>query len=207
MAKEQKPVTRRVYDHIYASVINAEITCNDIITESQIAESLMVSKAPVREALIMLCAENILQSIPRLGYRVVQISPMQVKKLTEARMALEPFILEKSWNKIGEREALEMNAFLEWQRSGIAEHPSILERWSGNIDFHMKLASYCENEYLTDSLLRVLRTCVRAATQCFLGYRREKHEAVYHEVIVQALIDRDFVAAKSALVSDIEELL
>ena len=55
-----------------------------------------MSKSPVREALILLCEENILIAIPRLGYKVVQITPGQMAKLIEARYALEPFMLKKA---------------------------------------------------------------------------------------------------------------
>lgn len=74
----------------------SEITGNDILTESALVKRLQVSKSPVREALILLCEENILIAIPRLGYKVVQITPGQMAKLIEARYALEPFMLKKA---------------------------------------------------------------------------------------------------------------
>ena len=207
MMKERKPVTSKVYDYVYSSIINAQITCNDLLTESQLASQLEVSKAPVREALLMLCQRNILQAIPRIGYRVVQISPAQVAKLTESRMVLELSMLEKSWPLIGEEQVAHLNDVYRRQQEAEAQPQDVLNRCLGNINFHMALAECCGNEYLLEALNNILHTCARAATQCFLGYRQEHENTEYHEDILRALYARDYEAARAALTSDIHELL
>lgn len=207
MTSEKKPVTNRVYDHVYSSIINGQITCNDMLTEAQLAKQLEVSKAPVREALLMLCQKNILRAIPRTGYQVVQISPAQVAKLTESRMVLELAMLEKSWPSIDEEQIARLNDVYRRQQE-VETHPQdVLNRWLSNIEFHMTLAGCCDNEYLLDALGNILHTCVRAATQCFLGYRQEHEDVDYHENILRALSARDYEAARTALKSDIHELL
>ena len=207
MTKAKKPVTSKVYDYLYTSIINGQINCNDLLTEAQLASQLEVSKAPVREALLMLCQGNILCAIPRIGYRVVQISPAQLNKLAEARMILELPMLEMSWPSIGEEQIAQLREVYRQQQEVEAQSQAVLNRWFSNIDFHMALAGFCGNEYLLDSLKTVLHTCARAATQCFLGYRKEGEETAYHEDILQALSDRNLEAAKAALTNDIHELL
>ena len=202
-----KPMTDRVYEHVYSSIVNATLTCNDLLTETALAGELGVSKAPVREALITLCDEKILQCIPRMGYRVLQISPQQLIRLGEARIVLETSLLEKSWPELGEAQVEQLRALLERQISEIPRHPQIYDRWQGNILFHMTLAGFHDNEYLLEALRRILRDCARGATQCFLGYQRQSQEAHYHERIVEALLRRDYESARQSLIGDIRELM
>jgi len=89
LVKNTKPLTSMVYERLYGEIVNGTITSNDILTEAALVQKMEVSKSPVREALILLCEENVLQAIPRIGYRVIQITPSQMAKLIEARMALD----------------------------------------------------------------------------------------------------------------------
>lgn len=207
MTKAKKPLTSKVYDFVYTAIINGQINCNDLLTESQLASQLEVSKAPVREALLMLCQRNILCAIPRIGYRVVQISPGQVAKLAESRMVLELSMLEMGWDSIGDEQIAQLSEVYRRQQAVEEQSSPVLNRWFSNIDFHVTLASFCGNECLLEALKTILHTCARAATQCFLGYRNEGEDTAYHEDILRALSARDFEAAKAALTSDIHELL
>lgn len=95
--ESKKPLTDLVYNKIYEEIISGELQAGDIITEKQIITRYGISRSPVREALISLCGENILCSIPRAGYQVVSFSHAEVKQLTEARLLLECYLLEKDF--------------------------------------------------------------------------------------------------------------
>lgn len=207
MKNGKKTLAQVVYDEVYAAIVNAELTCNDILTEARLAEQLGVSKAPVREALLMLCQENILQSVPRTGYLVTHISPAQIGRLVEARTLLETRMLEMGWPQIGPRQIDEMCSLHSRLQSEKQTRSSIMDRWNGNISFHLTLAGYCGNEYLTDALRQMLRTSARAATLCFQGYRTAGREASYHEELLEALRISSLEKAREALVNDIRELM
>lgn len=205
---ETKPLTAKVYSYVYTSIINAEINANDLLTEASLAEQLQVSKAPVREALIRLCEENILQVIPRMGYRVMQISPLQIAKLVETRILLESYMLNKSFAIVGEVELTQLENLLKRQRDTAQSNQPVLEKWQANIDFHMMLAGFCGNEYLMDTLHRIMKICAGAAAQCFLnGYSRRDRDVEYHDLIVQKLFEKDLDGAIDAMRKDIRELL
>lgn len=102
--KTKKPLTDRVYREIYLDIINGEILPDEYITESQLIERFGVSKSPVREALIMLCNENVLESIPRRGYRVVLVCRDEFKQIVETRQALELFMFERAFPRLNRQE-------------------------------------------------------------------------------------------------------
>ena len=203
-----KPLTSMVYEHVYDGILSGDITNNDILTENELAEKLAVSKAPVRGALILLCEEKVLRAIPRVGYQVLQITSGQVGKLAEARWALEPFLLEKAWPTLDAKKIRRLEDHLRASKKAELSKTSIAANWMRNIQFHMLLAGFAENEYLQGALERVLKSCARAATQYFLHIRGiPQGEMDKHDAIVAAIAGGDREAALNALREDIREII
>lgn len=208
-----KPLTAMVYEAVYSDIINGKIASDDVITESMLIEKLGVSKSPVREALVALCNENILRSIPRQGYMVVQISPEEIGELAEARRALEVFMLIKSFailtdEMIDELEALSL-AHLEDSRI----RTSPMDNWQRNMKFHLRLASFAGNKIMYNLLETTLRMLTRATTQYFLHMpddsnplTRERSSGSRHFQLIKACRDRDLYTATRILEKDIEDL-
>lgn len=86
--ESNKPLTEFVYNKIYEEIINGELQPGDLIVEKQLIARYNISRSPVREALISLCDENVLRSIPRAGYQVVGFSYSEIKQMTEARLQI-----------------------------------------------------------------------------------------------------------------------
>lgn len=208
MTQGKKPLTSMVYQSVYDDIINGKLTVNDTLTEGQLIEQLGVSKSPVREALIMLCEENVLQSVPRIGYRVVQIGAKQLEALIDARLAIEPYLLHKAWPKLPGEAVGAIKKRLVTLKADEMVHHSIQDNWRRNIDFHLLLAQYGENEYLSDMLGRVLRASARAASQYFIQVRGIPHgEMDYHDLLVNAIEARDLDKATALLKDDIREIM
>lgn len=207
-----KPLTARVYTETYSAVINGEYTSEDIITESMLIEKFGVSKSPVREALIQLCNEDILRAIPRLGYMVVQITPREIRELAEARLALEMYLLEKSFTLFTEEALEELDELNHSNREEGRIKSTPMDNWQRNMAFHLKLASYAQNNVMYDLLRQVLRKLTRATTQHFSGLdsgnplMKERASGSRHFELVNACKDRDLVYAKRVLEIDINAL-
>ena len=67
----KKTLKETVVEGIYREIEEGIYKPNDIIHEGEIMEKYAMSKSPVREALIELCKDNVLKSIPRVGYQAV----------------------------------------------------------------------------------------------------------------------------------------
>ncbi|MFK7876129.1 MAG: GntR family transcriptional regulator [Paracoccaceae bacterium] len=75
--------------------LRAEILCNHMppgyqAPEAEIALRLSMSRTPVREALIRLEAEGLVELIPRRGARVLPISAADMAEIYEILLAVEP---------------------------------------------------------------------------------------------------------------------
>ncbi|MDO4355369.1 MAG: GntR family transcriptional regulator [Clostridia bacterium] len=208
MIRHAKPLTALVYDRVYADVVNGAITGNDILTEASLVQQMQVSRAPVREALILLCEEGVLQAVPRMGYQVLQITPEQVSRLIEARHALEPFMLERAWDSIGEAQVGQLSRHLAQCRADEPVHTSVHDNWRRNIEFHLLLAGFSGNEYLLDSLRRVLKASARAANQYYLQIRGIPHgDGDLHDEILAGIRERDLEKTLATLRADLNQII
>ncbi|MBQ8130359.1 MAG: GntR family transcriptional regulator [Clostridia bacterium] len=204
--QEHKPLTQFVYENLYADVINGVLTPNDILSENALTERFSVSKSPVREALVSLCDDGVLRSIPRVGYKVVQITPAEVRHLEEARCALETFMLRRSFPSIGQREIVLLRQHVT-ALLNTGPPASRYEAWRRNSGFHLQLASYSGNPYMCGLLDRTLRNCAQAAGQHFSGEHADRNmDGRNHIRLIAALEARDLPLALSLLEQDARQI-
>lgn len=204
--ESKKPLTDLVYNKIYEEIISGELQAGDIITEKQIITRYGISRSPVREALISLCGENILCSIPRAGYQVVSFSHAEVKQLTEARLLLECYLLEKGFPSLTEEKLQQLSDFNSNSPQNTGAN-GYIETWYDNIGFHLLLASFAENKYLSTMLRNLLRFCTNASTHYYSNPEAKNYEPGLHIKIIEACQKRDLDEAKRILSQDIEQLL
>lgn len=81
--------TDRVYENIRRKVIDSELSPGSQILEQDLAAMLGVSRTPVREALIRLQNEGLVEIIPRHGIRIVPVSITDMREIYEVCVALE----------------------------------------------------------------------------------------------------------------------
>ena len=58
-------IKSRIVEAVIQDIIDGRDSSNDIITEKELIERFNVSKSPVRDALMELCANEVLKNIPR----------------------------------------------------------------------------------------------------------------------------------------------
>ena len=78
MAARKVSLKEQVYTKIFNDLVVERFPLDEFLTEKQFMELYGVSKAPVREALIELCNEGILRSIPRLGYQIIPVTQKDI---------------------------------------------------------------------------------------------------------------------------------
>lgn len=130
-----------VYNRLYDEIIKNELTPGTALTETEIAERLGVSRTPVREALRDLELDGLVISGSGRSSMVSDISPYDVEEIFDIRIALEILALEKSINRITDKEINDLLKSFEnekydfnWEKNHKADkilHSLIIDR-SGN---------------------------------------------------------------------------
>ncbi|MGC6176281.1 GntR family transcriptional regulator [Lacrimispora sp. 38-1] len=197
-------IKTQVYEGILKDILDGVYQANEIINEKNLIDKYQVSKTPVREALVQLCGEGVLNNIPRFGYQLSLITPGEIIETIEFRKIIEVGALERCFDKISEAQLNELRELNE-QAAKIIECQDIKAHWDQNQKFHKALCGFCGNRYLQKSLNDSLRLCTLIANQYFLKVWENKEEGDYdHFKLVEAIEDGDFERAKEILVYDIE---
>ena len=210
MIRGQKSIKDKIYDLIFQDIIRGEYPVNTIISERMLIEKYQVSKSPIREALIELCKENILNSIPRLGYLVVQITPKELHDVLELRLVIELAAFRKTKEWINEDIINELQRHIDETAKMVKEH-DIIEHWSRNMEFHLLLCSYSNNQWMYDTLESILKFCSRGATQYYVSSWQDRENigganGETHIELLNALKEKDYDKCEQILIKDVSRM-
>jgi len=79
----------QAYAELKRRILDREYPAGHQATEPDVAADLGMSRTPVREALIRLAQEGLVEVVPRRGMRVVPLSPADMQEIYEVLTALE----------------------------------------------------------------------------------------------------------------------
>ena len=79
----------QAYKKVRSMIISNKLVPGQKIVQDKLAESLGISRTPLRSALQMLEAEYLVQSVPRKGVIVKEFSDKEIVELYDCRIALE----------------------------------------------------------------------------------------------------------------------
>jgi DNA-binding GntR family transcriptional regulator len=85
----QVSLRQDVYETLKSEILNCSLPPNSDLREQSLAQRFVVSKSPVREALLCLEQERLVTAIPRQGYRVAPISIEDAGEMFGLRKVLE----------------------------------------------------------------------------------------------------------------------
>lgn len=95
MAVRRAGAKDRAYEAVKQRILTGELPGGELVSEGEIAESLAMSRTPVREAFLLLESEGLLRLYPQRGALVVPVSPQEVRAVIEARLLVEQFAVRK----------------------------------------------------------------------------------------------------------------
>ena len=76
-----KSLSDQVYEFVVKLIQNGEVYVGDKISEGFLVEKMGISRTPIREALIQLSADDILENVPRKGFFVKRVDEKKRKKM------------------------------------------------------------------------------------------------------------------------------
>jgi DNA-binding GntR family transcriptional regulator len=171
-------------------IFDGDLPAGSRINEVHLATSLGISRTPLREALVMLVAEEALDSIPRRGYFVRELSREEFEDIYPIRALLDPEALRLSGipRPDGFERLEELN-----QKIRAAKNHKV--RASLDDDWHLELISNCQNQVM----LGLIKLFMRRFRRYGLAFLRDrdliKTINIEHHQILQALKSGDMDSA------------
>jgi DNA-binding GntR family transcriptional regulator len=85
----RRPQAAVAYEEVKRRILDNEMPAGFQALESELAETLAMSRTPVREALVRLADEGLVEVRPRHGMRVLPVSTADMREIYEILTALE----------------------------------------------------------------------------------------------------------------------
>src|ERR1700760_1627797 len=86
----------RVYRYAKAAILSRRLGAHDLLTEGELADSVGVSRTPVREALLRLQSEGLVRLLPKRGALILPVTADEVADVLETRRLVETFAVRKA---------------------------------------------------------------------------------------------------------------
>ncbi|MCI0710286.1 MAG: GntR family transcriptional regulator [Chloroflexi bacterium] len=113
MSKNFTPIQvslgQQVVEYLRERIYKVEIPPGSQLNAVDIARQLGISRSPVRDALLILAAEGLVEQASNSGYKVIEFNQSLVKDVFAVRIALEPIALREGMIRFG-------SSFLDDQR-------------------------------------------------------------------------------------------
>ncbi|MGA7204627.1 MAG: GntR family transcriptional regulator [Specibacter sp.] len=191
----------RAYEFLRDHILTDPNMQGTFLNEQELAERIGVSRTPVREALLLLVADGLVELIPKRGALIPTISGRQISELFELRSVLEKYAAGAS---IGaDRVPLaEMAETLAGQASlkDSAAPDAATEFIRLDQHFHQLLVDAVGNELMSQTYSKLRARQVLVGVQAlFRSQDRQNRVCEEHGHILDALRDGDVPATLAAI--------
>lgn len=117
----------QVYNVLKRAIVSLDLPPGRALSENELAQRHAVSRTPVREALIRLADEGLVEVVPQLGTFVSRISVRDVREVQFIRETLERASLRGVIERITSTGERTLRRLLDEQRDAAADND--LHRW------------------------------------------------------------------------------
>lgn len=196
---------RKVYKRLRAAIVSGELPSGQQLTEARIADELGVSKTPVREALIRLQSEGLVEIIPYRGARVHTPSVAEIREVLELRLCIEEYIARRCAEERPESIIAQLERSIEIALRAFKEQDQKLLIFEIR-KFSRILSHSCGNTRMVSILdgLRSVLDLIGTASRRTEG--RLERSITEHAAILEAIRSGDPKAAAAATAAHIQSL-
>jgi len=185
------------YSELRRAIVTGEIAGGVPLDEVELAEMFGLGRTPTREALKRLAVERFVLWLPRRSPIVAEMSVQDVKRLFEARAAMEDCVCQISATRITDAQVDRLNELCDGLGAALRSGDSY---GAVEIDFelHNLIAEGSQNKYLAHTIATLNSGALRLWFQTFEQIPEPEDAVVAHKQIVDALARRDPEAASEA---------
>ena len=147
--------TAWVYDRLRADILSLSINPGDDLEEAGLVNRFGMSRTPVREALIRLAADGLVELLPNRGAKVAAVDLGEFPRYVEALDLIQRAVtrLAASRRRCADIEVIEAARIQFEQAVTDTDAAAMTQK---NRDFHVAIGKASNNRYLGDVYARLL---------------------------------------------------
>ncbi|MEH3138700.1 MAG: GntR family transcriptional regulator [Mycobacterium kyogaense] len=191
----------RAYAYLRDQVLSSPAATGTFLNEQQLATQIGVSRTPVREALLTLQAEGLVEMVPKRGVFVPAMSGRQITELMDLRGALERHAASTSLRAHRAPVAQMESTLLDQSQLCASDDDGAAQRFIElDTRFHQVLVDAAGSELLSRTYAGLRARQQRVGLTALLhGHERRRDVCSEHRGIVDALAAGDEHQAHRAI--------
>lgn len=197
----------QVYDAIVLGILTNKVELGTPLIMDELAESLDVSRTPVRDALQRLEHEGLVEQRGRRGFIVRPVSEADVHQLYQAREAVEGYAARWIAQHADESFFTDVAAVIERAQNTI--DGTVVQSFRANQSIHRCIVEAVGNRYLTANFDSIWGASIAAVAygRLFLHEvgMQEQDIAADHRSLVEGLRSGDPIAAGAEMDAHIRD--
>jgi len=195
--KRSRSLTEIATEELRGAIVEGKLQLGQLLSENALANTLGISRTPVREALSQLRLEGLVR-VTSKGSCVFSLSAMELKELCEFRFGLESLAVRAAVGRSRERYAEAMAELIEAMKRN-RDEAQMKDYLDLDAQFHKLAFSYCSNHYLEEAYRMVEgKIC---AMRTHLAYLHDLTDRTFedHQAIADAVERADVNGAIQVL--------
>ena len=196
---EYRPLQESAYNYIRDKVLAGQLQPNVLYSETRMAAELNISRTPMKDALVRLSQEKLIDILPSKGFRLHQMSGEDILQTYQARTAVEGFCamqLARNRRTPAGADAIRrmegilsaMDQFLQRESGGEDQMAALLEY---DLQFHQALVDFSGNDELRQLFNSYHYRLYFFALEAFQTEGRLQMAREEHQAILKAVLDQD----------------
>ena len=196
---EYRPLQESAYNYIRDKVLAGQLQPNVLYSETRMAAELNISRTPMKDALVRLSQEKLIDILPSKGFRLHQMSGEDILQTYQARTAVEGFCamqLARNRRTPAGADAIRrmegilsaMDQFLQRESGGEDQMAALLEY---DLQFHQALVDFSGNDELRQLFNSYHYRLYFFALEAFQTEGRLQIAREEHQAILKAVLDQD----------------
>jgi DNA-binding GntR family transcriptional regulator len=194
----KKTIAIKIAEEITARIGKRMLHPGEHLVETAIAEEFKTSRSPVREALLMLERDRLVQRIPHQGVVVRRFTRTDIHELYDVLYRLEEIAMEKAIANIQPEDAAKLENVIKRQEQAVKDQD--VERYYDlNEEFHQFIFTIAKNKVLSETYVS-LRRSARPFRMLSMAQGSNMATSLHeHKEQVQALMKKDVSTGKRAI--------
>lgn len=205
-ASSRTPRGQQVLAQLRTMILTGVLAPGEVLIEARLSEHFSTSKTPVREALHVLAAEDLVTVLPKKGYLVRTMTQQDLSEVMDLRMLLEPHAAGEAAVRADGAAVGRLHALLDGQRDASPRDP--LEGMRQAAAFHRTLTGLGRNTRVCAALERCYDETARAhhLIPGLSAHMTQEQEVREHEAILAGVENGDAGAAREAMRSHLRTI-
>ena len=196
-----KSLSDQVYEYVFHRIKIGKIAVGDKIDEAELIKELGISRTPIREALIQMTSDNLLENVPRKGFFVKSVDEVEMQECFAVIAQLDAYAMELAMPNIEKDHISRMTTAVDKMSLAISKADEDMY-YDWEEEFHTVYGEVCGNKVLTNMIRELTRKAFRSeAFTKNTATKKNYWEIVNgdHAALVEAVERRDIEAAKRCL--------